>query len=394
MNAVGAKALFLSAILTLSCVASALAQDASRPNPSDMVARAQAFELGRGAPQDFDAAVALYRAAAEAGDPGGFNGLARAYAEGRGVEADPVQALQFFARAAQSDNPIFLYDYGRALELGVGREADPGAAADWFQRASDSGFLPATTSLGVLAYEGRGIDRDTDRAFLLFQRAAEGGDARAQNNLGLMYSRGEDVERNYELAAQLFTAAANQGLPEAMRNLSVLYENGHGVEVNEELAADLLRQARMAGAEALESVLEAVGLGFSRHLATPDWSRPPSADLIAAARAGDPVALYVTGYQLLLGAGVRADPIEGEARLQASASKGMASARLALGLSYARGSGVPQDYEQAYFWLSLASIAQIPEAITVRDALIVEMSPEAISRAQSRVRQHVTRSEG
>ncbi len=383
MNVVAVRSFLLSAVLAL-IAQTALAQPEGEPDPR--VLQAQAFESGRGAPQDFTLALQLYRQAAEDGHPGGLNGLARAYADGRGVARDPARAMQLFAEAAAQGNPVHMTDYAQALESGVAGEPNPAEAVIWYQRAADAGYVPAITSLGVLALEGSGMERDPALALQLFEQAATAGDARAQSNLGLMYSRGEDVERNYAQAARLFQAAAAQGLPEALRNLSVLYANGHGVPVDEALSEQLLRQARLASGLELEAVLEAIGLGFDQRLSAPDWTRPPGQALTAAARAGDPVALYLSGYQLLLGAGVRQDVLEGEARLQIAAELGLPSASLALALAYARGSGVPQDFEEAYYWASRAAFAQTPEAMGLRDALTDELPQDAIARAQARLR--------
>jgi TPR repeat protein len=388
---VTARFVLLGAALALSLITGSPAQ--TQADPAQLVVRAEAFERGLGVPQDFDRAAELYRLAAEAGDPAGLNGLARAYAEGRGVETDPDQAVQFFARAAEAGQPVHVFDYAQALESGLAGDPDLGQAVLWYRRAAEAGHVPAVTSLGVMALEGRGMDRDPAMALALFERAAQAGDARAQSNLGLMYSRGDDVERDYERAVALFQAAAAQGLPQGLRNLSVMYANGFGVPVDEALSEQLLAQARLSDSLALDAALETVGLGFDRRLAQPDWSRPPDPALEAAAQGRDPVALYLTGYQLVLGAGVRADPATGEARLRAAADAGLASAGLALGLIYARGQGVPQDYEESYYWLSRSALARSPEAIALRDALLMEMSGAAVARAQTRLRQDYFQSE-
>ena len=83
------------------------------------------------------------------------------------------------------------------------------------------------------------------------------------------------------------------------------------------------------------------------------------------------------------------DVAAGEARLQFAANAGLASASLALGLAYARGDALPQDFEQSYYWLSRAALAQSQEAIIVRDALLGDMSAQAVARAQSRLREEL-----
>jgi TPR repeat protein len=59
-----------------------------------------------------------------------------------------------------------------------------------------------------------------------------------------------------------------------------------------------------------------------------------------------------------------------------------------LGLMYAKGVGVSQDYVQAHRWLSLAAVSgddpQIRDQATrARDALAAQMTPADISKAQA-----------
>ena len=66
-----------------------------------------------------------------------------------------------------------------------------------------------------------------------------------------------------------------------------------------------------------------------------------------------------------------------------AAEQGYALAQVNLGLLYANGQGVPQDYVQAHMWVNLAGAQMVvPGAINRRDKLEKEMSPEQIAEAQ------------
>ena len=62
-----------------------------------------------------------------------------------------------------------------------------------------------------------------------------------------------------------------------------------------------------------------------------------------------------------------------------------------LGMAYDRGTGVPQDYVQAYMWLNLAA-SNSSAYIEVRDKVAKSMSPEQIDEGQRMARNWKTRS--
>ncbi len=354
------------------------------------VAEAQAllgdlYLRGLGVPQNFGTAMDYYRRAAGLGSAAAQNALGRAYAEGQAIPRDAQRAFEYLTEAAMSGVPGYQSDLARALETGVGGEPRPDEAASWYQRAAEQGDLDAMTSLGVLYLEGRGVERDADRAIELFAQASEAGDARAQNNLGLIYVRGEDVERDYDLAFELFSVAAEQGQREALTNLSVMYASGFGVDVDEAQSVRLLEQARRARGLTLSTLLEQVGFPYDARLAEQDWSLPLSPANEQAARGGDPVALYLTALRYLNGAGVRQDIPVGVERMQRAADLGMGTAQFMLGLMYAHGRNLPQDYGHAYVWTSRAALAAVPGAAEVRDALAAEMGAAQLRQAQQRV---------
>nr|WP_279496422.1 hypothetical protein [Aeromonas veronii] len=67
-----------------------------------------------------------------------------------------------------------------------------------------------------------------------------------------------------------------------------------------------------------------------------------------------------------------------------AAEQGDAEAQRALGLMYATGDGVAQDYQQAYAWASSA-VANDGNADTVklRDLIAKKLTPNALAQAQA-----------
>ncbi len=366
-----------------------LIEPARNNNAQAQALLARLYERGWGVPQDFSQAAALNRAAASAGNPMAMNALARAHAEGLGVEQNRVEALDLFRRAALSGDAGYQADYAVALETGLGGEGDPSQAVAWYQRAAEQGHVPAVTSLGVLYLEGSGVERDPARAMALFEQAAAEGDARAQNNLGLMLVRGVDAERDYDRAFILFQSAADQGLQAGLNNLSVMYENGFGVPVDEARARELLGEGRRVGGLSLQARLQEIGIPFDQRIMPDDWSRAPQPAERIAASHGDPVAVYRMAWRELHGFGLRQDIPSGIARLEGLSAQGLSSARLLLGLIHANGLGVPQDYAQAYTWLSLAAHAGSPLAPGIRDELALQLPPAVVERAQAQVQDYL-----
>jgi TPR repeat protein len=59
---------------------------------------------------------------------------------------------------------------------------------------------------------------------------------------------------------------------------------------------------------------------------------------------------------------------------------------LKLGLSYDSGKGVPQDYSEAYVWLTLSAANGYKDAPKIRDRTANKLSHQALERAQARAR--------
>ena len=70
-----------------------------------------------------------------------------------------------------------------------------------------------------------------------------------------------------------------------------------------------------------------------------------------------------------------------------AAEQGDAAAQYNLGLMYANGRGVPQDYVEAHKWLNLAATQGIKPAFENRNLVAKEMTPADVSLAQELARE-------
>ena len=101
------------------------------------------------------------------------------------------------------------------------------------------------------------------------------------------------------------------------------------------------------------------------------------------------VFVIVALFAALLGA--QEPPSSDVEELKARAEQEDANAQLNLGVMYAKGQGVPQDYVQAHKWINLAaSRASGPDAAKygkARDRVADKMTPAQVAEAQRLARE-------
>lgn len=82
------------------------------------------------------------------------------------------------------------------------------------------------------------------------------------------------------------------------------------------------------------------------------------------------------------------DPID---KLRRAAEQGVAEAQFNLGLMYAKGQGVSQDYVAARMFLNLAGAKGNEDARKTRDLIATKMTAAQISEAQRRAQEWQTK---
>jgi TPR repeat protein len=116
----------------------------------------EAYEKGKGAPEDLRQAIHWFTKSAEAGDSFAMYRLGRIYATASGVPKDEKEALNWYRKAAAAGNTEAMYDVGRAYETGSGVREDVQKAVDWYDQATLRGNGDAKAALDRL---GEGFDR-------------------------------------------------------------------------------------------------------------------------------------------------------------------------------------------------------------------------------------------
>jgi TPR repeat protein len=182
----------------------------SAPRPTvdvDALRNAEAAYLSN----RFDAAFPVYKAGAEAGNPGAMTYLAIMYATGQGVTRDDAVARQWFESAAAAGIAVAMRNLGVMHRDGLGGPPDLQQAHQWFEKAAAGGYTNAMTDLGVLYYNGQGVSRDFNIARQCFEKAAAGGDEDAMTNIAVLFENGLGVTRDLRSARQWYEKAAAAG---------------------------------------------------------------------------------------------------------------------------------------------------------------------------------------
>ena len=162
-------------------------------------------------------------------------------------------------------------------------------------------------------------------------------------------------KQNYEGALKLAQPLADAGDVRAQSLLGVLYYRGRGVRAD---AAEAVR-----------------------------WFR-------GAADGGDAAARFYLGVMFAEGRGVPQDYEQAAIWYQRAADLGDAQGLYNLGLAYAQGEGVAQDVVKAHMLLNVAAARFPPSeggrrtaAVSSRDVVAKEMTPEQLAEAQRLARE-------
>ena len=227
------------------------------------------YEAGRGGVvQDYEAAVALYRQAAEQGYGRGQGNLGAMHANGWGVPQDAVVAVRWYRRAVEQGDARAQNGLGSMYRRGRGGVSqDDWEAVRWFRLSAEQGYARGQANLGLMYETGRGVREDHEEAVRWYRRAADQGHAGGQANLGLMYETGRGVREDHEEAVRWYRRAADQGDAWAQTELGRMFRFGRGVQNDDDVALRWYRRAADQGyarAQYLVGLMYETGRGVRR----------------------------------------------------------------------------------------------------------------------------------
>lgn len=173
-------------------------------------------------------------------DAEAMNRLGTLYASGNGVPQDFVAALAWYRRAAESGSTHAMINLATMYYHGLGAPKSYEEAVKWLRLAVERGDAAAQNRLGLMYAAGVGVPKDEHTAFEFFLHSASQGYAPAMANLGRVYASGAGAERDEVLAYALLSAALELGVPEDARE-AALYNLG---ALSQRLTAAQLERAQ------------------------------------------------------------------------------------------------------------------------------------------------------
>jgi hypothetical protein len=394
---------------------------------------------------------AQLRAMANSGDASAQYSLGEAYDRGKGVPQDDAEALKWYRKAAENGNADAQIKLGEAYLYGsMGVAKDYAEGVDWYRKAADQGNAHAQYTLGSAYRYGWGVAPNDAQAVNWYRKAAENGNVDAQHTLGDAYRYGRmGLVTNFAEAAKWYRKAADQGNADAQYSLGSCYFAGQGVPQDHaeaekwylkaaetrgkqaqsisNFATSQLEAAEKGGVQAELSLAYSLKMGIFGQKKDPKeaakWYRE-------AAEKGNASAQWSLGEMYADGDGIDPDPVEAARFLAKTAEQGDADYQSMLAYRYFKGKGVVQDYGEAakwfrkaadqgnplgqsglgvmcahgvgvlkndieaYKWFSLAAAQGDDESAKNRDRLTQSMSRSEIAEGQRLAREFVARKEG
>lgn len=299
----------------LSCFAQSddLLKRAQAGDADAQFALGQAYEDGKGVPQDDEAAISWYKKAADQGNAKAENSLGVMYRQGRGVPQDKEEALRWYKMAARHALPEADFNVAISYYNGDGTPTDLDRAYAWAVVAKKHGSPQADDVLQRVTSE-------------LHDRTSQ-----AQTILAGMYEHGNETPADLKAAFDIYVKLSS-------------VDREHG------------RPAWVAGQSELKVCrFYAEGKGVSQDLPKArEWCRK-------AAKDGDSHAFMILGRMAENGEGVDKNLKEAatwykDAALCREPAGYMELARLKFQ------SGAHEDQREAYFWYYIAQFSKAPGA--------------------------------
>lgn len=189
-------------------------------------------------------ALASLRELAEEGLPEAMLWLGNCHQYGMALPWDPDAAAALYRRAADAGDAGGLFRLAELVAMGLSDAGDLSLAEDLYRQAWDAGHAGAACQLAYLLDQGLGCEAAPAAATALLHAAARAGSARAMLWLAERLQRGDTVQVLPEHSLRWAERAAAAGYP---------------------LAADLARALRAAGHRAAEEDGE-LTIDADRHL--------------------------------------------------------------------------------------------------------------------------------
>jgi TPR repeat protein len=173
--------------------------------------------------------IATLKAAAEKGSAQAQSKLGDAYQTGKGVPQDPAEAAKWYLKAAGQGHADAQFRLGNIYAYGAGIPRNAAEALKWNRKAAEQGHAKAQFNMGVELLEGDMENRDPAGSFQWLRKAAEQDLAIAQYYVGFLQLHGAGAPKDVREGLKWLNKAAAQGEPHAQYQLGTLHRDGDGI---------------------------------------------------------------------------------------------------------------------------------------------------------------------
>ena len=317
--------------------------------------------------KDYAQAVSWFRKAAEQGDARAQYMLATMHENDVGVPQENInlrraQAVFWYGKAAEQGIADAQFSLGNiyAIDQWIeGVAQDLVQAVAWYRRAAGQGHVRAQYVLGEMYNNGTGVAQDSVQAVIWYRRAAEQGHVPSQSYLAWMYDHGIGVLQDSTQALIWYRKAADQGDFLSQYYVGTMHQKGRGVPRDSEQADAWFRKATESSGGRCEVELFNLAAKYDLAPNVPPHDQRTTACYYKAAEQGSAPAQFTTGLRSYVGTAMFGASTPW---FRKAADKGYAPAQLILGMSYARGAGVPQNAAEAVIWYRKAAEQGLADA--------------------------------
>lgn len=195
-----------------------------------------------------DEAIAILAPAAEAGNARARNLMGAAHEHGLGVPQDGEAALRFYEAAAGQGYPPAIFNLGIVFARGgPGIAPDRARAIEMFDRAIGLDYAAAFGSYAAFLLETARSEEDLIRAETLLLRGAERGDPTSIEILAFLRRTGQVGPKDPAEARRLYEVAALMGSTGAQKAVASMFAAGEGGAADHRQAFEYYTYAINAG---------------------------------------------------------------------------------------------------------------------------------------------------
>ncbi|HEY1937640.1 MAG TPA: tetratricopeptide repeat protein [Candidatus Angelobacter sp.] len=314
--------------------------------------------------------TAQLQKAAERSDAKSQFELGQAYENGRGLPQDDTAAAEWFRKAADQGNAQAQNSLGVMFALGRGVQRDKEEAVRWYKKGALQGLPEAIYNVAISYYNGEGVDENLDTSYAWMMVAHEKGDQQA-------------AEALQRIGDQL-----HNRLDHSKLILAGMYEKGD--EIPQDMAAAMSTYLEIAQHNSRESpyasqaqyklcIFHAAGVGVPQDYAqAKSWCK----------KSASGPAYFALGRMAEKGFGQERNPKEAidlyrDAALLGISDGYMETARLKME------SGTNNEQKNAYFWYAIAARLKITGADTKLSEAATHLDEKEIQEQQNLLAQWV-----